>query len=183
MNAQMIRVISSPSSSTIGFSTLIFAIDGGDPSERADAISRTMATAERSTGAATHEVFNQPPPLEDYNPFDADRPLVEALRREGAEWAEDRAREVGAFCGSRQRSAGASRPTRTSPKLRTHDRYGHRIDEVEFDPSWHELMRIGVGHELHASPWRDPRPGAHVARAATFMLLMQAEAASAARSR
>ena len=59
--------------------------------------------------------------------------------------------------------------------LHTHDRYGHRIDEVEFDSSWHELMRIGVSSGLHAMPWREPGPGANVARAAMFMQLMQAE--------
>jgi putative acyl-CoA dehydrogenase len=133
-----------------------------------------MATVERRS-AATHEVTNQPTPLEDYNPFDADRPLVEALHREGAEWAEDRARELGAICGSRQTIRWGFEANERKPVLRTHDRYGHRVDEVEFDSSWHELMRIGVGHGLHAMPWREPGPGAHVARAAMFMLLMQAE--------
>jgi putative acyl-CoA dehydrogenase len=133
-----------------------------------------MATAERRS-SATHEVFNQPPPLEDYNPFDADLPLREALRREGAEWAEDRARELGAICGSRQTIRWGFEANERKPELRTHDRYGNRIDEVEFDGSWHELMRIGIGHGLHASPWREPGSGAHVARAAMFMLLMQAE--------
>jgi putative acyl-CoA dehydrogenase len=61
------------------------------------------------------------------------------------------------------------------PVLRTHDRYGNRIDEIEFDSSWHELMRLGIAEGIHASPWRDPGPGAHVARSALFMLLMQAE--------
>ncbi|HEX5762424.1 MAG TPA: acyl-CoA dehydrogenase family protein [Solirubrobacterales bacterium] len=136
-----------------------------------------MATVERSgvQTHATHDVFNQPPPLEDYNPFDADRPLTEALRREGAEWAEAEARELGAICGSRQTIRWGFEANEKVPKLRTHDRYGHRVDEVEFDASWHELMRIGVGHGLHASPWTEPGPGAHVARAAKFMLLMQAE--------
>ncbi len=134
-----------------------------------------MATAERRS-AQTHEVFNQPVPLEDYNPFDADRPLVEALRREGAEWAEAEARELGAICGSRQTIRWGFEANERKPELRTHDRYGHRIDEVEFDSSWHELMRIGIGHGLHAEPWREPGPGAHVARAAKFTLLMQAEA-------
>jgi putative acyl-CoA dehydrogenase len=133
-----------------------------------------MATIERST-TQTHEVFNQPPPLEDYNPFDADRTLVEALRREGGGWAEAEARELGAICGSHQTIRWGFEANERKPELRTHDRYGHRIDEVEFDSSWHELMRIGVGHGLHASPWRDPGPGAHVARAAKFNLLMQAE--------
>src|SRR5207342_1747932 len=114
--------------------------------------------AERRS-SATHEVFNQAPPLEDYNPFDADEPLKEALRREGAEWAEARARELGAICGSRQTIRWGVEANERKPVLKTHDRYGNRIDEVEFD-----------------DPWRDPEPGAHVARAAMFMLLMQAEA-------
>jgi putative acyl-CoA dehydrogenase len=133
-----------------------------------------MATAQRRS-SATHEVFNQAPPLEDYNPFDADLPLQEALRREGGEWAEDRARELGAICGSRQTIRWGVEANERKPELRTHDRYGNRIDEVEFDTSWHELMRIGIGHGLHAAPWREPGVGAHVARAAQFMLLMQAE--------
>jgi putative acyl-CoA dehydrogenase len=133
-----------------------------------------MATVERSS-AATHQVTNQPAPLEDYNPFDADRPLVEALHREGAGWAEDRARELGAICGSRQTIRWGFEANEKKPQLRTHDRYGNRIDEVEFDSSWHELMSIGVGHGLHAMPWREPGVGAHAARAAMFMLLMQAE--------
>jgi putative acyl-CoA dehydrogenase len=136
-----------------------------------------MATVERSGAQthATHDVFNQPPPLEDYNPFDADRPLTEALRREGADWAEAEARELGAICGSRQTIRWGFEANEKVPKPRTHDRYGHRVDEVEFDSSWHELMRIGVGHGLHSSPWSEPGPGAHVARAVKFMLLMQAE--------
>ena len=88
-----------------------------------------MATAERSA-SNTHEVFNQPPPLEDYNPFDADRPLAEALRREGAEWAEDRTRELAAICGSRQTilwgfEANEKKPDPAHPRpLRTPDRRG-----------------------------------------------------------
>ena len=136
--------------------------------------SRAMATVARELGGI-HEVFNQPPPLEDYNPFDSDRPLIEALRREGAEWAEGRARELGAICGSHQTIRWGFEANEKKPELHTHDRYGHRIDEVEFDSSWHELMRIGIRHGLHASPWREPGPGAHVARATMFMLLTQAE--------
>jgi putative acyl-CoA dehydrogenase len=134
-----------------------------------------MATAARPQ-SGTHEVFNQPPPLEDYNPYDADRPLVEALRREGGEWAEGRVQELGAICGSRETIRRGFEANEKRPVLRTHDRYGHRIDEVEFDRSWHELMAIGVGHGLHALPWREPGSGANVARAAMFILLSQAEA-------
>ena len=137
-----------------------------------------MATLEERPQAAgaTHEVFNQAPPLEDYNPFDADRPLVEALRREGAGWAEERCRELGAVCGSARMIRLGFEANEKEPTLRTHDRFGNRIDEVAFDSSWHELMRVGVGAGLHASPWREPRPGAHVSRAAMFMLLTQVEA-------
>jgi putative acyl-CoA dehydrogenase len=134
-----------------------------------------VATVERTGAGQTHEVFNQATPLEDYNSFDADRVLQEALRREGGGWAEDRARELGAIAGSSQTIRWGFEANEKKPQLKTHDRYGRRIDEVEFDSSWHELMRIGVGHGLHAMPWREPGSGAHVARAAMFMLLMQAE--------
>jgi putative acyl-CoA dehydrogenase len=137
-----------------------------------------MATIERrpSEDGPTHEVFNQAVPLEDYNPFDQDRPLTEALRREGADWAEERCREFGAVCGSAEVIRLGFEANEKRPVLRTHDRFGHRIDEVEFDDSWHRLMRLGVANGLHAAPWREPGPGAHVARAAMFMLLAQAEA-------
>ncbi len=62
------------------------------------------------------------------------------------------------------------------PELRTHDRYGHRIDEIEFHPAWHQLMTTAVGHGLHAAPWASAEPGAHVARAAKFYVWTQAEA-------
>jgi putative acyl-CoA dehydrogenase len=133
-----------------------------------------VATVERPA-EVTHEVTNQPPPLENFNSFDQDRPMVEALPREGAEWAAERAREWGKVCGSAQVIRWGFEANEKRPELRTHDRYGNRIDEVEFDGSWHELMRLGISEGLHASPWREPGPGAHVARAALFMLLMQAE--------
>jgi len=131
---------------------------------------------ERGQTAATHEVFNQAPPLESYNVFEQDTVLVEALRREGADWAEDEARELGALLGLPQTIRWGVEANQNPPKLRTHDRFGSRIDEVEFHPAWHELLRIGIGHGLHALPWRQPQPGAHVARGALFMLLGQVEA-------
>ncbi len=117
----------------------------------------------------THEVTNQPPPLSGYNVFESDRALVEALGREGADWAEDECRELGEIAGSETAQAWGVQANVNPPVLRTHDRYGNRIDEVEFHPSWHRLMEIAVSHGLHALPWRDDRPGAHVARAAMFM--------------
>jgi putative acyl-CoA dehydrogenase len=134
-----------------------------------------MATAERPT-VGNHEVANQPPPLVDYNVFEADRPLVEAVRREGADWAEERIAAVGALAGGERAQELGALANENPPKLRSHDRYGHRVDEVEFHPAWHELLGMAVEHELHSSPWKEPRPGAHVARGAAFMCMSQAEA-------
>ena len=135
-----------------------------------------MAVTEPRPTSATHGVFNQSGALTPYNPFEADRVLAEALRREGADWAEDDARELGTICGRPDVVAKGAQANENPPRLRTHDRFGNRIDEVEFHPAWHDLMRVGVGHGLHASPWREPQAGAHVARAAKFILLSQVEA-------
>jgi putative acyl-CoA dehydrogenase len=123
----------------------------------------------------THDVLNQPPPLADYDVFAADRALGEAVRREGAEWALDRLHAVGRLAGGEAIAWGVQ-ANRSLPELRAFDRYGHRIDEVEYHPTWHALIRAGVEHGLHASPWREPRRGAHVARAAAFFVMTQAEA-------
>jgi putative acyl-CoA dehydrogenase len=135
-----------------------------------------MAISERPASAATHEVFNQVPPLENHNVFETDRPLVEAFSREGADWAADRARKLGEVCGRADVIRLGFEANENPPKLRTHDRYGNRVDEVAFHPAWHELMRLGISHGLHALPWREPQPGAHVARAGMFMQLAQVEA-------
>ena len=124
----------------------------------------------------THEVLNQPPPLVDYDLFEADAPLREALEREGAAWAHDLVGEVGRLAGTPEAIAWGFEANANPPALRTHDRFGHRIDEVEFHPSWHRLMEEAIGRGLHSLPWRDPRPGAHAARAAMFYLWSQVEA-------
>ncbi len=133
-----------------------------------------MATAERST-FGNHEVANQPPPLVDYNVYEADRPLVEAVRREGAEWAEARIAAVGAFAGSEHAQTLGRLANENGPKLRTHDRYGNRVDEVEFHPAWHDLMRTAVEHGLAGAPWTDPSPYAHVRRAVGYLGWTQVE--------
>ena len=127
------------------------------------------------SATATHEVLNQPPPLAGRNLFEDHAALQEGLEREGAGWARDRVRAAGAFWGGEPMQWGAQ-ANEHPPVLHTHDRYGHRLDEVEFHPAWHALMRAGVEHELHALPWRRPRRGAHVARAATYLCSAQAEA-------
>jgi putative acyl-CoA dehydrogenase len=115
--------------------------------------------------APTHEVFNQPPPLTGYDVAD-DPAMLDALRREGGGWAEEQVREVGRLAGTGRAQEWGRLANENPPVLRTHDRFGHRIDEVEFHPAWHELMTVAIGAGMHAAPWRDPRPGAHVARAA-----------------
>jgi putative acyl-CoA dehydrogenase len=130
-------------------------------------------TAPRSD--ATHEVVNQVPPLENRNLFLDNAPLVEALEREGGGWARDRAVEAGAFWGGEAQEWGRL-ANENPPVLRTHDRVGNRLDEVEFHPAWHNLMEAGKRFDLHGLPWNEPQPGAHVARAAIYMSGMQAEA-------
>src|ERR687896_220209 len=122
------------------------------------------------------EVLNQAVPFEDVDYFEADVPLREALEREGGGWAVDRVRDCGVVAGSAEAQAHGRRAERNEPRLLTHDRYGHRIDRVEYDPSWHWLLRGAVEREIHALPWREPRAGAHVARAALELLWTQANA-------
>ncbi len=125
------------------------------------------------TPGTTHEVLNQPPPLAPYNVFAADTALGEAIAREGGGWGVDRLRETGEIAGSPEALAHADRAERNEPILRTHDRYGHRVDEVELDPSWHWLLRQAIERECHGLPWRDPQPGAHVVRSGLFMVFSQ----------
>ncbi|MEU0153255.1 acyl-CoA dehydrogenase family protein [Micromonospora fulviviridis] len=115
----------------------------------------------------THEVVNQVPPLAGYDAAD-DPALLDGLDREGAGWAAAELHELGRLGGAAPAIEQGRLANEHPPVLRTHDRYGHRIDEVEFHPAWHELMRTAVSHGLHAAPWADDRPGAHVARAAKF---------------
>jgi putative acyl-CoA dehydrogenase len=128
-----------------------------------------------AASSTTHEVLNQAPPLEGRNLFDDDVALQEGLDREGAAWARERLQAAGAFWGGAPIRWGFD-ANENPPVLHTHDRYGHRRDEVQFHPAWHALMRAGVQHELHALPWRTDRPGAHVARAAAYVCAIQAEA-------
>jgi putative acyl-CoA dehydrogenase len=124
---------------------------------------------------ATHEVLNQVPPLVGYDVAD-DVALLEAIRREGCEWAESELHELGLLAGTAATQEQARLANVNKPVLRTHDSRGYRIDEVDFHPSWHQLMTTAVSHGLHAAPWADHRPGAHVARAAKFLVWTQAEA-------
>jgi putative acyl-CoA dehydrogenase len=140
-----------------------------------------MATVSHPSGESaapwqTHTVFNQVPPLGDRDVFATNRPLVEATRREGAEWVTERASALGRLVGGAPQQEWGRLANENKPILRTFDRYGHRIDEVEFHHAWHDLMRMGIENELHSLPWTSSEQSPHAARAALYMTAMQAEA-------
>ncbi len=119
---------------------------------------------------------NQPPPLQNYDFYRADTALQEAVTREGAPWAHDDLSEFGRLLGRAETIEWGALANRNPPILHSYDRYGDALDAVEFHATWHQMMALGVGAGVHAAPWAEPRPGAHVARAAKVMLLVQAEA-------
>ena len=125
----------------------------------------------------THEVFNQPPPLENYNAFAKDEALLEGVRREGAAWAEPELMTFGARTGSDEVIRWGFEANENPPVLHSHDRYGNRRDEVVYHPSYYRLMELSVGAGVHSLPWADPRRGAHVSRIAHAYLVSQAEGA------
>ncbi|WP_433500529.1 isovaleryl-CoA dehydrogenase [Sphaerimonospora sp. CA-214678] len=123
----------------------------------------------------THDVTNQVPPLTGHD-VSADRALLEGLAREGADWSTGELHRLGTLAGSERAQEWGRLANENPPVLRTHDRYGNRVDEVEFHPAWHELMSVAVANGMHATPWTSARPGAHVARAAKFFVWSQVEA-------
>jgi putative acyl-CoA dehydrogenase len=123
----------------------------------------------------THEVLNQAPPLVNYNA--AEYPAIrEALARSGASDALDELDKVGLAAGSAHALELGDLAEEREPVLKTHDRYGNRIDEVIYDPAYHELMRTAVGFGLHGAAWQDQRPNAHLIRAAKFSLWQAVDA-------
>ena len=125
---------------------------------------------------ATHEVMNQPPAFENVNLYLTDQALREAVKREGGGFAEDRLKSLGAVAGNAEVIKLAEQANVYPPELRTHDRFGRRIDEVEFHPAWHALMGVAVAHRVPSLAWVEKRPGAQVARAGLAFLWGQAEA-------
>ncbi|HEY5852681.1 MAG TPA: acyl-CoA dehydrogenase family protein [Aldersonia sp.] len=123
----------------------------------------------------THDVINQVPDLFPYD-ASANPALLEGLEREGAGWALDELRALGRRAGSPEAQEWGRLANEYPPVLHTHDRFGHRVDEVEFHPYWHNLMTVAVANGLHGTPWLDARPGVHVARAAKFYTWGQADA-------
>ena len=128
-----------------------------------------------SAPTRTHDVTNQAPPLADYDAYAVDATLVDAVARAGAGWADSQLRAIGECAGRAETIALGFEANANPPQLRAFDRYGNRIDEVAFHPAYHALMEASVGFGFHASSWRAPRIGAHVARAAGFYLWTQVE--------
>ena len=126
--------------------------------------------------SGTHEVLNQVPPLEGYNLFTSDPLLDDAVAREGAKTSRDDLIAFGEVTGSPEYYRWSFEANRNDPALVTHDRYGHRVDRVDFHPSWHDLMRVAVANGNHSLPWEPDAPeGAHVARAAATYMSGQIE--------
>jgi putative acyl-CoA dehydrogenase len=135
-----------------------------------------MAYREPIANLPTHKVTNQPPPLGDFNAYDSDPAMREAVHREGAGWADRNIADLGAAAGSERVRELGHAANRYLPELVTHDRFGRRIDEVAFHPAWHELMALGFAHRVPSIAWTERRRGSHVAHAAMQYVLTQAEA-------
>ncbi|ROS75282.1 acyl-CoA dehydrogenase family protein [Cellulomonas sp. PhB143] len=129
----------------------------------------------RPAPRTTHEVRNQPPPRTEVDEYAAAPVLREGVAAFGAAWAEEHLTQVGRLVGSAGFQADAEAANVHEPVLRTHDRWGHRVDEIDYHPAYHRVLGAAVGHGAHTSAWAEPRPGANVARAAVFGLFAQVE--------
>ena len=124
---------------------------------------------------ATHEVFNQVEPLVDVNLFAANRAMQDALRFNAPALDTAPLQALGAQVGSAEMQTHARLANVFTPQLKSHDRFGHRIDQVEFHPSYHALMTAATAAGLHGTPWGSPHPSPHLSRAAGFMLFTELE--------
>src|SRR5688572_23936698 len=123
----------------------------------------------------THEVINQPQPLVDYNLFEGNHGLRDALKLNAPDLATAELAALGARLGSAEMQTHARLANIHVPQLHSHDRFGRRVDQVEFHPSYHALMTAAIGTGLHGTPWTRHGPSPHVARAAAFMLFTELE--------
>jgi hypothetical protein len=122
----------------------------------------------------THEIVNVFDPLV-HDAYESDAVLSDVIARAGASWAEASLAEVGTLVGSAELQHLADKANRHTPVLHTHDRFGQRVDRVEYHASYHELMRLAYASGVHSMAWIEDRPGAHVARAAMSYLWNQCE--------
>ena len=124
---------------------------------------------------STHEVTNQPPPLLPYDAYATDLPLRDALKQQGGTWADAFLSDFGKCVGNEMMALGFL-ANENKPAFKPYDRFGHRIDEVEFHPAYHRLMELGLQHgTANFSWWHADTAGAHVARAALMYLHTQAD--------
>ncbi|POY39401.1 isovaleryl-CoA dehydrogenase [Solitalea longa] len=123
----------------------------------------------------THEVFNQSTPLVNYNLYTSNRVLRECMARMDTEWAEKSLKEFGGKLGAEEIIRSGFLANQYPPILRTHDRFGERINEVDFHPSWHQLLQLAMENRLHNLPWSSVKKGAHSVRAAMMMMASEIE--------
>ncbi|WP_160154248.1 isovaleryl-CoA dehydrogenase [Microbulbifer sp. ALW1] len=125
--------------------------------------------------ASTHSVINQPKPLQGHNLYAGDAALRDAVQRNGGHWAEDDLQRYGEICGRPEWIERGFQANAHKPEFDSHDRVGNRIDQVNYHPAYHQLMQLALSEGLHSSPWTEPKPGAHVVRAAKYYLHSQVE--------
>ncbi|MCW8093117.1 acyl-CoA dehydrogenase family protein [Alteromonas sp. ASW11-130] len=125
----------------------------------------------------THEVFNQPTALEDYNAYTADNVLQYWVSQYGGSWGDEHLSSFGQQIGNELLSAGFL-ANKYLPEFQSHDRFGHRIDEITYHPSYHQLMRHAISQGHCSLPWTDPQAGAHVVRGAMAFLHTHADPGS-----
>ena len=118
---------------------------------------------------------NQPPPLENYNLFASDEALKTAVEANGGAWNNEKASRFGEILGRAETLELGNQANANPPILKTHDRFGNRLDTVEFHPAYHELMRISIAHEVHSLAWTGERAGKYVARSVLAFLKQQAD--------
>ncbi|MCM2250820.1 MAG: isovaleryl-CoA dehydrogenase [Ramlibacter sp.] len=123
----------------------------------------------------THEVFNQAEPLVDYNLFEGNRALQDALKFNAPRLDTAPLAALGAQLGSREMQTHARLANVHTPELRSHDGLGRRVDRVEFHPSYHALMSAATSAGIHGTPWTSKSASPHVLRAASFMLFTELE--------
>lgn len=140
-----------------------------------DAFGDNMPSLNNRYGAETHEVRNQPVPLENYNLYLQDRALQQAVAANGGAWAKEDMARLGGLCGTPEVIEWGFQANANKPEFYSHDRYGRRVDEVRFHPSYHQLMTFSTGEGLHSSHWAEAGPGAQVVRAGKYYLVGQVE--------
>src|SRR6187402_865642 len=126
-----------------------------------------------------HAVVNQVPPRTDIDEYATNTALVEAVTRYDAAWSEEQLHRIGRYVSTPEFQHDAELANKYGPILNQYDRYGNRVDEIEYDESYHRIMAAHLAEGGHTSAWAEPKPGANVARAAVFMMFAQVEAGHA----